>query len=66
MTGSFLNQARSAPRARCIYIEAPLLTRWSAGLSRVKSLSVGPGMSPEAFINPLVSALTATRCRPSG
>ena len=34
MTGSFLNQGQVCAASSRIYIEAPLLTRWSAGLSR--------------------------------
>lgn len=56
MTGSFLNQGQVCAASSRIYIEAPLFDTLVSGFEQaVKSLSVGPGMSPEAFINPLVS-----------
>lgn len=56
MTGSFLNQGQVCAASSRIYIEAPLFDTLVGGFEQaVKSLSVGPGMSPEAFINPLVS-----------
>lgn len=56
MTGSFLNQGQVCAASSRIYIEAPLFDRLVSGFEQaVKSLSVGPGMSPDAFINPLVS-----------
>jgi phenylacetaldehyde dehydrogenase len=56
MTGSFLNQGQVCAASSRIYIEAPLFdTLVSHFEQAVKSLSVGPGMSPTAHINPLVS-----------
>lgn len=56
MTGSFPNQGQVCAASSRIYIEAPLFDTLVSGFEQaVKSLSVGPGMSPEAFINPLVS-----------
>ncbi|MCV2513775.1 MULTISPECIES: aldehyde dehydrogenase family protein [Leclercia] len=56
MTGSFLNQGQVCAASSRIYIEAPLFDTLVSGFEQaVKSLSVGPGMSPQAHINPLVS-----------
>jgi phenylacetaldehyde dehydrogenase len=56
MTGSFLNQGQVCAASSRIYIEAPLFDTVVSGFEQaVKSLSVGPGMSPLAHINPLVS-----------
>lgn len=56
MTGSFLNQGQVCAASSRIYIEAPLFDTVVSGFEQaVKSLSVGPGMSQEAHINPLVS-----------
>jgi phenylacetaldehyde dehydrogenase len=66
MTGSFLNQGQVCAASSRIYIEAPLFDTLVSGFEQaVKSLSVGPGMSPEAFINRWCRVRTATRCRPS-
>ena len=52
---------RRVPR---IYIEAPLFDTLVSGFEQaVKSLSVGPGMSPEAFINRWCRVRIVTRCR---
>ncbi len=56
MTGSFLNQGQVCAASSRIYVEAPLFDTVVSGFEQaVKSLSVGPGMSQEAHINPLVS-----------
>lgn len=56
MMGSFLNQGQVCAASSRIYIEAPLFDTLVSGFEQaVKSLSVGPGMSPDAFINPLAS-----------
>ncbi|GAC1368488.1 MAG: phenylacetaldehyde dehydrogenase [Escherichia coli] len=56
MTGSFLNQGQVCAASSRIYIEAPLFDTLVSGFEQaVKSLQVGPGMSPVAQINPLVS-----------
>jgi phenylacetaldehyde dehydrogenase (EC 1.2.1.39) len=56
MMGSFLNQGQVCAASSRIYIEAPLFDTLVSGFEQaVKSLSIGPGMSPDAFINPLVS-----------
>lgn len=56
MTGSFLNQGQVCAASSRIYIEAPLFDTLVSGFEQaVKSLQVGPGMSPSAHINPLVS-----------
>lgn len=56
MTGSFLNQGQACAASSRIYIEAPLFDTLVSGFEQaVKSLQVGPGMSPVAQINPLVS-----------
>lgn len=56
MTGSFLNQGQVCAASSRIYVEAPLFDTVVSGFEQaVKSLSVGPGMSHEAHINPLVS-----------
>ncbi|MFP1483441.1 aldehyde dehydrogenase family protein [Escherichia coli] len=47
MTGSFLNQGQVCAASSRIYIEAPLFDTLVSGLEQaVKSLQVGPGMSP--------------------
>lgn len=57
MTGSFLNQAgKYAPPVREFILKRRCLTRWLVDFEQaVKSLQVGPGMSPVAQINPLAS-----------
>lgn len=56
MTGSFLNQGQVCAASSRIYIEAPLFDTLVDGFAQaVKSLAVGPGMSPAAHINPLAS-----------
>ncbi|AFJ47058.1 aldehyde dehydrogenase family protein [Shimwellia blattae] len=57
MTGSFLNQGQVCAASSRIYIEAPVFDQMvDAFAQAVKSLSVGPGMDPQAMINPLVSS----------
>ncbi len=64
MTGSFLNQGQVCAASSRIYIEAPLFDTLVSGFEQaVKSLSVGPGMSPDAFINPLVSRAHCDKVR---
>ncbi|MDA8480009.1 aldehyde dehydrogenase family protein [Citrobacter sp. Awk 4] len=56
MTGSFLNQGQVCAASSRIYIEAPLFDTLVSGFEQaVKSLTIGPGMSLQAQINPLVS-----------
>ncbi|MBV8044914.1 aldehyde dehydrogenase family protein [Pluralibacter sp.] len=56
MMGSFLNQGQVCAASSRIYIEAPLFDTLVTGFEQaVKSLSVGPGMSEAAQINPLAS-----------
>ncbi|MCV4626096.1 aldehyde dehydrogenase family protein, partial [Escherichia coli] len=51
MTGSFLNQGQVCAASSRIYIEAPLFDTLVSGFEQaVKSLQVGPGMSPVAQI----------------
>lgn len=56
MMGSFLNQGQVCAASSRLYIEAPLFDTLVSGFEQaVKSLSVGPGMSQQAQINPLAS-----------
>lgn len=56
MAGSFLNQGQVCAASSRIYIEAPLFDTLVGDFEQaVKSLSVGPGMSTQAQINPVVS-----------
>lgn len=64
MTGSFLNQGQVCAASSRIYIEAPLFDTLVSGFEQaVKSLQVGPGMSPVAQINPLVSRAHCDKVR---
>lgn len=57
MTGAFFNQGQVCAAVSRVYVEAPLYDRLAAGLAdAVKALTVGPGLDPQAQINPLVSA----------
>jgi phenylacetaldehyde dehydrogenase len=55
--GAFFNQGQVCAAASRVYVEAPLFDRIAAGLEgAIKAMKVGPGLDPEAQINPLVSA----------
>ncbi|KXV47102.1 aldehyde dehydrogenase [Gluconobacter sp. DsW_056] len=52
----FLNQGQVCAACSRIYVEAPLFDRVAAGLEiALSGMSIGPGMDPTAFINPVVS-----------
>src|SRR5690606_21128864 len=55
MTGRFHDPGEVCGASSRIYVEAPLFDTLVSGFEQaVKSLSVGPGMSPQAHMNPLV------------
>ncbi|WP_283813539.1 aldehyde dehydrogenase family protein [Bradyrhizobium sp. Leo170] len=57
MMGAFFNQGQVCAAASRVYVERTLFDTIAAGMeSAVKGLVVGPGLDPDAQINPLVSA----------
>ncbi|WP_029000000.1 aldehyde dehydrogenase family protein [Azohydromonas australica] len=56
LLGGFLNGGQVCAAASRVYVEAPLFDALAGGLHEaMKSMRVGPGLDPQAQVNPLVS-----------
>ena len=62
MAGCFFNQGQVCAAASRLYIQRPVFDRVVASLeSAMKGMSLGPGLDPQAALQPLVSALHRDR-----
>ncbi|AEG48137.1 Phenylacetaldehyde dehydrogenase [Sphingobium chlorophenolicum L-1] len=64
MAGGFLNGGQVCAAVSRIYVEAPLYDDLVAALSgAIAAVTVGPGLDPEAQLNPLVSATHSAKVK---